>query len=127
MAIILVADDNQRLADSIEEMLHNEGYEVLLAADGEAALDLAREQRPDLIVLDVLMPKMDGLEVCAELRRDPDLCQTLVLMLTVEKDAKDVRRGFHAGVDDYLGKPFHMNELLARARALLRRRAPRDT
>ena len=112
-------DDEPQLRRALERALKLEGYDVELAADGEEALAATAEQRPDAIVLDVLMPKRDGLDVCRELRRRQD--RTLVLMLTARDGVSDRVDGLDAGADDYVVKPFALEELLARLRALLRR------
>jgi two-component system, OmpR family, response regulator MprA len=116
---ILVVDDERPVRDALERALRLEGYEVELAADGqEALLSLARRS-VDAIVLDVLMPVLDGLETCRTLRRRDD--KTPVLMLTARHEVSDRVAGLDAGADDYLVKPFALDELLARLRALLRR------
>lgn len=104
---------------ALEDTLSAEGYRVLSAADGAAGLDRAAAEKPDLILLDVMMPKLDGFAVCAELRRLG--VTTPVLMLTAKGQVGDRVNGLDAGADDYLAKPFSMDELLARIRALLRR------
>jgi two-component system response regulator MprA len=116
---ILVVDDEPQLRRAVERALKLEGYEVALAADGDEALEAAIDERPDAIVLDVLMPKRDGLEVCRELRKRQD--RTPVLMLTARDGVSDRVDGLDAGADDYVVKPFALEELLARLRALLRR------
>ena len=116
---ILVVDDEPQLRRALERALKLEGYEVALAADGEEALAAAAAASPDAIVLDVLMPKRDGLEVCRELRARED--RTPVLMLTARDAVSDRVDGLDAGADDYVVKPFALEELLARLRALLRR------
>jgi two-component system alkaline phosphatase synthesis response regulator PhoP len=118
-ARILVVDDEGHLAAGIRENLEAEGYRADVAHDGRAGLERLRAERFDLAVLDVMMPNMDGLELCAELRRSGN--QTPVLFLTVKGDAEDRVRGFEAGGDDYLTKPFHLKELLLRVAAILRR------
>ena len=118
-ARILVVDDEAHLAAGIRENLEAEGYRAEVAHDGLAGLERLRAQPFDLVVLDVMMPKMDGLELCAELRREG--VQTPVLFLTVKGEAADRVRGFEAGGDDYLAKPFHLQELLLRVAAILRR------
>jgi two-component system, OmpR family, alkaline phosphatase synthesis response regulator PhoP len=118
-ARILVVDDEAHLADGIRENLEAEGYETAVAYDGREGLAALGESKFDLIVLDVMMPNMDGLELCARIR-DEGL-QTPVLFLTVKGDAEDRIRGFEAGGDDYLAKPFHLKELLLRVAAILRR------
>jgi two-component system response regulator MprA len=121
---ILVVDDERAVREALERALRLEGYEVDLAADGqEALLSLAR-RGVDAVVLDVLMPVMDGLETCRMLRRRED--PTPVLMLTARHEVSDRVAGLDAGADDYLVKPFALEELLARLRALLRRSAGGD-
>ena len=118
---ILVVDDDPLVATTIQRVLRPEGYEVDIALGGAAALDQARDRRPDLVVLDVMMPGMDGLEVCRQLRVDRELP---ILFLTARTTTADRVRGLDSGADDYLVKPFAYAELLARVRALLRRAAP---
>jgi two-component system alkaline phosphatase synthesis response regulator PhoP len=120
-ARVLVVDDETHLAEGIRENLEAEGYRAEVAHDGTAALERIRQQHFDLIVLDVMMPNMDGLELCEQLRREGR--QTPVLFLTVKNEPEDRVRGFEAGGDDYLPKPFHLKELLLRVAAILRRRA----
>jgi two-component system, OmpR family, response regulator MprA len=121
---ILVVDDDPLVATTIQRVLRPEGYEVEVALGGAAALDRARDRRPDLVVLDVMMPGVDGLEVCRQLRADSALP---ILMLTARTGTADRVRGLDTGADDYLVKPFAYAELLARVRALLRRAAPPST
>jgi two-component system alkaline phosphatase synthesis response regulator PhoP len=116
---ILVVDDEEHLAAGIRENLQAEGYETEVAHDGEQGLTMARDREFDLILLDVMMPKLDGLEVCDEIRKAG--LQTPVLFLTVKGDPEDRIRGLEAGGDDYLAKPFHLKELLLRVAAILRR------
>jgi two-component system alkaline phosphatase synthesis response regulator PhoP len=118
-ARILVVDDEAHLAAGIRENLEAEGYRAEVAHDGLAGLDRVRAQPFDLLLLDVMMPSMDGLELCAQLRQEG--VQTPVLFLTVKGEAEDRVRGFEAGGDDYLTKPFHLKELLLRVAAILRR------
>jgi two-component system, OmpR family, response regulator MprA len=118
---ILVVDDDARLAASLRRALAYEGYAVDVAADGPTALAAARDQPPDLVVLDVMLPGLDGVEVCRRLRAGSDLP---ILMLTARDAVSDRVAGLDAGADDYLVKPFAHDELLARVRALLRRREP---
>jgi two-component system, OmpR family, response regulator MprA len=116
---VLVVDDEPQLRRALERALKLEGYEVELAADGEQALGSVASTPMDAIVLDVLMPKRDGLEVCRELRARGD--RTPILMLTARDAVQDRVDGLDAGADDYVVKPFALEELLARLRALLRR------
>jgi len=118
-AHILVVDDEAHLAAGIAENLEAEGYRTAVAHDGFAGLERLRAEPFDLVLLDVMMPNMDGLELCARLRSEG--VQTPVLFLTVKGDAEDRVRGFEAGGDDYLTKPFHLRELLLRVAAILRR------
>jgi two-component system response regulator MprA len=115
---ILVVDDDPMVATTIQRVLLPEGYDVDVALGGAAALDRARDRRPDLVVLDLMMPGIDGLEVCRQLRADGNLP---ILMLTARSGTADRVRGLDTGADDYLVKPFAYAELLARVRALLRR------
>ena len=118
---ILVVDDDARLAASLRRALAYEGHGVEVAGDGPAALTAARDRPPDLVVLDVMLPGLDGVEVCRRLRQGSDVP---VLMLTARDAISDRVAGLDAGADDYLVKPFAHDELLARVRALLRRREP---
>ncbi|MGH9068697.1 MAG: response regulator transcription factor [Acidimicrobiales bacterium] len=116
---ILVVDDEPAVLTALDRALRSEGYEVTMAADGEQALRAVSSDRPDAIVLDLLMPRVDGLEVCRRLRGLGD--RTPVLVLTARDAVSDRVAGLDAGADDYLVKPFALEELLARVRALLRR------
>jgi two-component system response regulator MprA len=118
---ILVVDDDARLAASLRRALAYEGHAVEVAADGPTALTAARDRPPDLVVLDGMLPGLDGVEVCRRLRQGSDLP---ILMLTARDSISDRVNGLDAGADDYLVKPFAYDELLARVRALLRRREP---
>jgi two-component system response regulator MprA len=117
---ILVVDDDERLAASVRRSLEYAGYRVAVAHDGPRALTAAGQERPDLVVLDVLLPGLDGYGVCRALRADGT--GPMVLMLTARDAVPDRVAGLDAGADDYLVKPFEHDELLARVRALLRRR-----
>ena len=119
---ILVVDDDRAVREALERALGLEGYEVELAADGAEALAAVELREPDAIVLDVLMPQVDGFEVCRLLRKAHH--HVPILILTVRDELSDRVEGLDAGADDYLGKPFELEELLARVRALLRRVAP---
>jgi DNA-binding response OmpR family regulator len=115
---ILVVDDEVPIAEAVRARLASEGYHVRVAHDGPEALRASAEERPDLVVLDLMLPGMDGLEVCRELQRDAWIP---VLMLTARADEADTVAGFAVGADDYLTKPFSMRELTARVRAIVRR------
>lgn len=118
MKRILVVDDEPTLVATLRYNLEREGYRVTTASDGESALAAARESRPDLIVLDLMLPGLDGLDVCRILRREMTVP---ILMLTAKTEEVDKVVGLELGADDYVTKPFSMRELLARVRALLRR------
>ena len=115
---ILVVDDEALLVKGIRFNLMNEGYEVITGSNGQEAVDLVARENPDLVVLDVMMPVMDGLTACAKIRESSDVP---IIMLTAKVDDMDKLLGFDHGVDDYLTKPFNILELKARIRALLRR------
>src|SRR5258707_13195117 len=119
-AHILVVDDEPDLVDLIEHHLRREQYEVAKASDGETALAEARRRVPDLIVLDLMLPGMDGLEVCRRLRADPRTMHVPIVMLTAKGEESDAVVGLAQGADDYVRKPFGSKELLARIAARLR-------
>jgi len=119
---ILVVEDDQEIAEVLRRTLRQEGHEVRSAGDGEEALSAAAEFVPDLVILDLGLPKLDGVEVLRRLRADDDVP---VLILTARTDLDDRVEGLDTGADDYLVKPFERQELLARMRALMRRRPPR--
>jgi len=121
---ILVIEDEERIADFLRRGLTFEGYKVLVALDGTSGLSVARDQPPDLVILDWMLPGLDGLEVCKRLRAAGS---TPILMLTAKDAVPDRVTGLDAGADDYLVKPFAFDELLARIRALLRRTKPAET
>jgi len=120
---VLVVDDEPTLVATLKYNLEREGYRVVTAGDGEKALALARSERPDLMILDLMLPSLDGLEVCRILSREMSLP---ILMLTARAGEFDKVVGLEIGADDYVTKPFSTRELLARVRALLRRTAPSD-
>ncbi len=121
--LILVVDDEQDIRDLLVFNLQRDGYATVEAADGATALELARSRKPDLILLDVMLPVMDGLGVCRELGRDRSTEHIPIIMLTARGDDVDRIVGFELGADDYVVKPFNTRELLLRIRAMLRRRA----
>ncbi len=118
---ILVVDDDRKITGALRRGLAYEGYSVDVANSGSEALTMVRDVRPNLVVLDVMMPGIDGLDVCRLIRRSDDVP---ILMLTARDEVEDRVAGLDSGADDYLVKPFAFEELLARIRALLRRRAP---
>lgn len=118
MRAILIAEDDRKTAELIRLYLEKDGYHVHLAADGQRALRLAREHRPDLMVLDLMLPELDGLEVCRRVREELDLP---IIMLTARSTELDTLTGLELGADDYVTKPFSPRELLARIRTVLRR------
>lgn len=120
-ARILVIEDEERIRQFLQRGLSFEGYRVDTAADGQMGLELARENAPDLVLLDLMLPGMDGLEVCRRIRAASDVP---ILMLTAKETIEDRVTGLDAGADDYLVKPFAFDELMARVRALLRRSQP---
>ena len=119
--LILVVDDEQRIVRQVRDYLEHGGFRVLEAGDGKTALAMVRQAKPDLIVLDLNLPGMDGLDVCRTLRREAD---TPIIMLTARSDEIDKVVGLELGAVDYLGKPFGSRELVARIRAVLRRKTP---
>lgn len=121
---ILVVEDEDALATLLDYNLMKEGFRVERAADGEEALLRVAEEPPDLIVLDWMLPRVSGVEVCRQLRASPETRRTPVLMLTARGEEADKVRGLDTGADDYVVKPFAMSELVARIRALLRRTRP---
>ncbi len=120
---ILVVDDEQSMLDLLVYNLGKAHYEVLTAANGRLALELARQADPDLILLDLMLPEVDGLDVCRELRRDS---RVPIIMLTARGEEVDRVVGLELGADDYICKPFSMRELMARVKAVLRRTQPED-
>ena len=121
---VLVVEDEAALADLLKYNLEKEGYRVSVAIDGEEALVVADESAPDLVVLDWMLPKAPGIEVCRRLRARQDTRNTPIVMLTARTEEGDRIRGLDVGADDYVTKPFSMNELLARLRAVMRRIRP---
>jgi len=121
---VLVVEDDAEIADVLRRSLRGEGYEVRVSGDGVEALDVAAAFVPDLVVLDLGLPRLDGIEVCRQLRSESDVP---ILMLTARTETEDRVDGLDSGADDYLAKPFERVELLARIRALLRRRPPRGS
>jgi DNA-binding response OmpR family regulator len=116
---VLIADDEQNIVISIEFLMKREGFQVLIANDGEDALAKVQSERPDLVLLDVMMPKKNGYEVCQSIKSDPTLASTKVLMLTAKGRDTEVAKGLAIGADAYMTKPFSTRDLVAKARALL--------
>jgi DNA-binding response OmpR family regulator len=120
-ALILIADDDEDILELVCFRLEQAGYETTRARDGEEALRLVRERRPDLCVLDVMMPRLNGFEVLQALRKEPDTDRIPVVLLTATVQERDIARGFEVGADDYIRKPFRAEELQARVAVLLER------
>jgi DNA-binding response OmpR family regulator len=118
---VLVADDDRDILDLVRFRLERDGYRVIAASDGAAALELARAERPALCVLDVMMPKLTGVEVTQQLRADAETAGMRIILLTARSQDADVDRGFEVGADDYVTKPFSPQELRRRVHALLAR------
>ena len=123
MATILIVEDEKKIARFLELELKHEGYDVLTAFDGRSGLDTAMEKDPDLLILDLMLPELSGIEVCRRLRHTSDLP---IIMLTAKDDVSDKVMGLDMGADDYVTKPFAIEELLARIRVALKKRHARD-
>jgi len=122
LPLVLAADDDPLIRELIQFRLERSGYEVVTAENGDDALRLALERRPDLVVLDVMMPGLNGYEVTRRLRADEETSRVPIILLTARVQEADVAQGFEAGADDYLTKPFSPQELRARVQAILGRR-----
>ena len=120
--VVLAADDDEDILGLVAFRLERAGYTVILARDGEKALELAVKEQPDLAVLDVMMPKLDGFELTRRLRAEETTSRMPIILLTAKSQDADVQRGFEAGADDYIRKPFSPDELRARVQAILGRR-----
>jgi len=123
---ILIVDDNPMNVDILQTRLASHGYETITASDGEEALAKAREKLPDLILLDIMMPKMDGMQVCRELKKDPTLPFMPIILVTAKSESKDIVAGLEAGGDEYLTKPVDQAALVARVKSMLRMKALYD-
>ena len=123
MATILIVEDEKKIARFLELELKHEGYDVLTAFDGRSGLDTALEKDPDLLILDLMLPELSGIEVCRRLRHTSDMP---IIMLTAKDDVSDKVMGLDMGADDYVTKPFAIEELLARIRVALKKRRARD-
>ena len=124
---ILVVDDNLTNLEVLRVRLNAQGYEVITAVDGEDALRRAREIEPDLVLLDIMMPRLDGISVLKELKRDTALAFIPVILVTAKADTRDIVNGLEAGGDDYLAKPFEQAALVASVRSMLRIKELHDT
>lgn len=116
---VLIADDEQNIVISIEFLMKREGFTVVIARDGEEAWQKIQQEKPDLVLLDVMMPKRNGYEVCQAMRADGELAATKVLMLTAKGRDTEIAKGLAIGADAYMTKPFSTKELVSRARQLL--------
>jgi two-component system, OmpR family, alkaline phosphatase synthesis response regulator PhoP len=124
---ILIVDDEKDIARMLNYNLKKEGYRTVEAYDGEDALDLAARERPDLILLDLMLPGVDGLEVCKQLKKEPKTAAIPIIMLTAKTQETDKVVGLELGADDYVSKPFSLKELIARVKAVLRRSKEKET
>ena len=121
MSKILIVDDEQDIVELLSHNLGKEGFSTIKAYDGEAALGLVRSGKPDLMILDLMLPKMNGLDVCKAIRRNPETANLPIIMLTAKGEEIDKIIGLEIGADDYITKPFSVKELIARVRSILRR------
>ena len=118
---ILVVDDEDNILELLKFNLENNSYKVVTASNGDEALKLARSEEPNLILLDLMLPGLDGYELCKEIRRDVNLSHTPIIMITAKSEELDKILGLELGADDYITKPFSIREMLARVKAVLRR------
>lgn len=125
MAKILVMDDDPIIVSFLSNLLTDNGYEVLTAEDGNTGLQMARREKPDLIVSDLVMPFLDGFEILREIKSDPSMKEIPVIVISMKEKERDIVRGFDLGAEDYIIKPFGAHELLARVRRALRGAAER--
>jgi len=116
---ILIADDNANIRDALTYLLEDEGYDLLLAKDGAETLRKVRENRPDILFLDIMMPEINGFDVCRTIKNDPDLRETYVIMLTAKGQVAEQERGKEVGADEYIVKPFSPMELLTKVKNIL--------
>ncbi|MEW6684759.1 MAG: response regulator [Candidatus Edwardsbacteria bacterium] len=127
MKKILIADDDKNILFFLSELLQRSDYEIVQAVDGEQALKFAREQKPALILLDIMMPGLDGLEVCRQLKTDPETKQIKIIMVTAKTTEPDIERGLAAGADFYIPKPFKISVLSEKIRELLEKKKEEQT
>ncbi|MGF7058824.1 response regulator [Brassicibacter mesophilus] len=118
---VLVVDDEEHIVELIKFNLENNGYDVIVAFDGKQALERAKEEKPDLIILDLMLPIIDGIDVCKKIKNDDEIGNVPIIMLTAKSDEADKVIGLEIGADDYMTKPFSVRELMARIKAVLRR------
>jgi DNA-binding response OmpR family regulator len=118
---VLIVDDEPNIVLSVEFLMRREGHEVVTASDGQEAIDLLGSTRPDLMILDVMMPRKNGFEVCAEVRADPALSRMPILMLTAKGREAEMKKGISLGADAYITKPFSTHDLVAKVHELLQR------
>jgi phosphate regulon transcriptional regulator PhoB len=126
MAKILIVDDEQDIADLVSYNLEKEGFETIKAYDGGDVLKTVKTQKPDLIILDLMLPRMNGLDLCKAIRANPETAHLPIIMLTAKADEVDKIIGLEIGADDYMTKPFSVKELMARVRSIFRRIQERD-
>jgi two-component system alkaline phosphatase synthesis response regulator PhoP len=126
MSKILIVDDEQDIVELLSYNLGKEGFATLKAYDGEAALGMVHSEKPDLMILDLMLPKMNGLDVCKAIRRNPEIANLPIIMLTAKGEEIDKIIGLEIGADDYITKPFSIKELIARVRTILRRMHDND-
>ncbi|MEL6194374.1 MAG: response regulator transcription factor [Bacteroidota bacterium] len=123
---ILIVDDEEDILDLLEYNLEQEGYQVARALDGEKAIELAVREKPDMILLDIMMPKLDGIETCRRIRSLPDMDKIYIVFLTARSEEYSELAGFEAGADDYISKPIKPRVLISRIKAIMRRELPAD-
>ncbi|MFP4353712.1 MAG: response regulator [Phycisphaerae bacterium] len=123
---VIIVEDEQDMAELLAMRLQRENYQVDIALDGRAGLDKIRDQQPDLVILDLMLPRMSGTDVASKMREDPKTAKIPILMLTAKSEESDIVLGLHVGADDYVTKPFSMSVLMARVAALLRRAERQD-
>lgn len=121
---ILIVDDEKNIRELISYNLKKEGYKILIADNGIDALKLVKEERPDLVLLDLMLPGMNGLDVCKEIRKNPNISSTPIIIISAKSEEFDKVLGLELGADDYITKPFSIRELAARVKVILRRTAP---
>jgi len=122
--LVLIVEDESDIAELIDFHLSREGYSTIVTASGREALDLIQRKKPDLVMLDIMLPDLDGLEICRRVKQDPGLSDTPIVMVSARGEESDVVVGLELGADDYITKPFSPRVLLARTKAILRRRQP---